>query len=347
MPNKKTLPGPIPILMMVIILAAACTWIMPAGQYHKLTVNGQSFSIVSDSGEVTLPRTQKTLDSLDIHIPIEKFIKGDIRKPISVPGTFTPQKRNGQGFINILQAPIKGIIDAVDIILFILVIGGFMFVFEKTGAMIKGISWLAYRMKGREQLLIAILTIVFCFFAGSYGMAEEALVFYPILVPLFLAAGYDLLVPLAIIFGGTSVGCIAAFSNPFSTILASNAAGINWLDGFGERLLIWGITTGLTTWYILRYAAKVKKDPTASLVYKIDGAVKPPYEVTVNNDAAAPVLDGRSKLMLFIYIATFLSMIAGVVFLDWWTTEMSTLFLGSAILIAIIGRVNEKVFIEE
>ncbi|MEO8772534.1 MAG: hypothetical protein ABI402_20725 [Ferruginibacter sp.] len=347
MPNKKALPGPIPILMIVIILAAACTWIIPAGQYHKLAVNGQSFSITSDSSEVTLPLTQKTLDSLDIHIPVEKFIKGDIRKPVSVPGTFTPQKRNGQGFINILQAPVKGIMDGIDIILFILIIGGFMFVFEKTGAMIKGISWLAYRMKGREQLLIAILTIIFCFFAGSYGMAEEALVFYPILVPLFLAAGYDLLVPLAIIFGGTSVGAMAAFSNPFSTILASNAAGINWMDGLLERLAVWGISTGLTVWYILRYAAKVKKDPAASLVYKIDGVVKPPYELTINNDAAAPVLDGRSKLMLFIYIATFLSMIAGVVFLDWWTTEMSTLFLGSAILIAIIGRVNEKVFIEE
>lgn len=347
MANKKALPGPIPILMIVIILSAACTWIIPAGQYHKLIVSGQSFSIVSDSSEIILPLTQKTLDSLNIHIPVQKFIKGDIRKPISVPGTFTPQKRNGQGFINILQAPIKGIMDAIDIILFILVIGGFMFVFDKTGAMLKGISWLAYSMKGREQLLIAMLTIVFCFFAGSYGMAEEALVFYPILVPLFLAAGYDLLVPLAIIFGGTSVGCIAAFSNPFSTILASNAAGINWLDGLTERFVVWGISTGLTTWYILRYASKVKKDPTASLVYKIDGNVKPPYDVMEGDQATAALLNGRTKLMLFVYIGTFLSMIAGVVFLDWWTTEMSTLFLGSSILIAIIGRVNEKIFIEE
>ena len=347
MPKKRTLPGPIAILMIVIILSAACTWIIPAGQYHKLSVNGQSFSVTSDSSEVSLPLTQKTLDSLDIHIPIAKFIKGDIRKPVSVPGTFTKQKRNGQGFINILQAPVKGIIDSIDIILFILIIGGFMFVFNETGAMVKGISWLAYTMKGREQWLIAILTIILSFFAGSYGMAEEALVFYPILVPLFLAAGYDLIVPLAIIFGGTSVGCIPSFSNPFSTIIASNAAGINWLDGLGERLVVWGISTGLTTWYILRYAAKVKKDPTASLVYKIDGAVRPPYDLIANNETAAPVLEGKTKLMLFIYIATFLSMIGGVVFLDWWTTEMSTLFLGSSILIAIVGGVKEKVFTKE
>jgi len=274
MVNKRSFPGPIVILMGVIIIAAISTWLLPAGQYNKLAVNGKSFTIVTDSSEIALPLAQKTLDSLGIQIKVQKFIDGNIRKPISVPGTFTKQKRNQQGFIAILQAPIKGIIDSIDIILFTLIIGGFMFVFNETGAMVKGITWMAHSMKGREHWLIAILTTVFSFFAGSYGMAEEALVFYPILVPLFLAAGYDLLVPLAIIFGGTSIGCLPAFSNPFSTIIASNAAGINWMDGLGARLILWVILTAILVWYILRYAARVKKDPTTSLVYQIDGEVK-------------------------------------------------------------------------
>jgi uncharacterized ion transporter superfamily protein YfcC len=347
MATKRSFPGPIPILMVVIILAAISTWLLPAGQYNKLSVNGKVFTMITDTNEISLPLTQKTIDSLGIKIKVEKFIKGDIRKPISVPGSFTKQKRNQQGFLNVLQAPIKGIIDSVDIILFILIIGGFMFVFNETGAMVKGITWLAHSMKGREHWLIIILTTVFSFFAASYGMAEEALVFYPILVPLFLAAGYDLLVPLAIIFGGTSVGCIPAFSNPFATIIASNAAGINWMDGLTERLILWVIVTGLLVWYILRYAAKIKKDPTTSLVHKIDGEVKPLYEVNISNDNVIPKLDWKTKLLLLIYICTFLTMIGGVVFLDWWTTEMSTLFLGSAILIAIITRIKEKVFITE
>ncbi len=347
MANKRSFPGTIPILMIVIILAAVCTWLLPAGQYNKLSANEKTFTMVNDTSEIQLPLTQKTLDSLGIQIKAEKFIHGDIRKPVSVPGSFTKQKRNQQGFINILQAPIKGIIDSVDIILFILIIGGFMFVFNETGAMVEGITWLAYTMKGREHWLIIILTTVFSFFAGSYGMAEEALVFYPILVPLFLAAGYDLLVPLAIIFGGTSVGCIPAFSNPFATIIASNAAGINWMDGLTERLILWVIVTALMVWYILRYAAKIKKDPTASLVYKIDGEVKSLYDVKISNDNATPKLEGKTKLLLLIYIATFLTMIAGVVFRGWWTTEMSALFLGSSILIAVITRLNEKIFIRE
>jgi uncharacterized ion transporter superfamily protein YfcC len=347
MATKRSFPGPIPILMIVIILAAIATWLLPAGQYNKLSVTGKTFTLVTDTNEIVLPLTQKTLDSLGIQIKVQKFIDGDIRKPVSVPGSFTKQKRNQQGFLNILQAPIKGIIDSIDIILFVLIIGGFMYVFNETGAMVKGITWLAHTMKGREHLLITILTIIFSFFAASFGMAEEALVFYPILVPLFLAAGYDLLVPLAIIFGGTSVGCLPAFSNPFSTIIASNAAGINWMDGLTERLILWVIVTALMAWYVLRYAAKVKKDPTASLVYKIDGEVKPLYEVNISNETGTPKLELKTKLLLLIYIMTFLIMIAGVVFLKWWTTEMSALFLGSSILLAVITRINEKIFIRE
>lgn len=347
MGKKISMPGPIPILMVVIILAAVCTWILPAGQYAKLAMDGKNFVVTTDSGNRSLPLTQKTLDSLGIQIKIQKFIEGDIRKPVSIPGTFTSLKRNPQGFVAILEAPIKGIYDSIDIILFILIIGGFMYIFNETGAMTKGISWLGYTMKGREPLLIAILTGIFSFLAGSYGMGEEALVFYPILVPLFLSAGYDLLIPFAIIFGGTSLGTISGFTNPFQVVIASNASGINWMDGLGERLILWGILTALLIVYTLRYAAKIKKDPAASLVLKFDGKVVPPYNIQMNNAAEKPKLELKTKLLLFIYIATFLSMIGGVVFLDWWMAEMSALFLGSSILIGFIARINEKTFIRE
>jgi uncharacterized ion transporter superfamily protein YfcC len=347
MANKSSIPSPITILMGVIILAAVGTWLLPAGQYAKLAANDKSLVIATESSVTNLPLTQKTLDSLGILIKVQKFVDGDIRKPVSMPGTYRKLKGNPQGLIDILQAPVKGIYDSIDIILFTLIIGGFMFVFNETGAMVKGISWISYTMKGREPLLITILTILFSFFAGSYGMAEESLVFYPILVPLFLAAGYDLLIPLAIIFGGTSLGTIASFSNPFSTIIASNAAGINWMDGLTERLMLWLIITALLVWYILKYAAKIKKDPSSSLVYKTDGVVHPPYNINISVQTVIPVLEWKTKLLLFIYLATFLGMIAGVVFLKWWMTEMSALFIGSSILIGLIGRVNEKTFVKE
>ena len=348
MSSKKSFPSPISILMLVIVLAAVATWLLPAGQYYKLSSNKQkSFVMTTLKGDVTLPYSQKTLDSLELLIPIEKFTNGDIRKPVSVPGTFQKQEKNQQGFLEVLYAPIKGIIESIDIILFILIIGGFMYVFNETGAMVKGVSYLSYSMRGRESWLIIILTLVFSFFGASYGMAEEALVFYPLIVPIFLAAGYDLLVPLVVIFGGTSIGTLCSFSNPFSVIIASNAAGINWMDGLYERLILFVITNIILIWYTLRYAKKVKKDPKSSLVYKIDGDVKPTFKTEINETDFTQNLDTKTKFLLFIYVSTFLTMIAGVVFLGWWTLEMSALFLGASILIALIVKMNEKIFTAE
>ncbi|MFT3934564.1 MAG: hypothetical protein QM726_13155 [Chitinophagaceae bacterium] len=347
MQKKKSLPSPLTILMIAIVLAAAGTWLLPAGQYSKLSAtDNRSFTVVSSNSTIQLPFTQHTLDSLSIKISISKFANGDIRKPVSIPGTYQAVKKNPQGFIKIIQAPVKGIMDAIDIILFILFIGGFMYVFNETGAIARGIEYLSHSMKGREPLLIVILIFIFAFLRASYGMEEEALVFIPILIPLFLSAGYDLIVPVAVVFGGTTVGGIAAFSNPFSVIIASNAAGINWMDGLYERLILFVLCTGLYAWYIVRYAKKVKKDPTSSIVYKTDGDVKPLYDATVQQFTESPKLDIKTKLLLFIYIGTFVTMILGIVFLGWWTLEMSALFFGVSILVAFITKMGEKKFVE-
>ncbi|KAA9042153.1 YfcC family protein [Ginsengibacter hankyongi] len=344
----KSLPTPLTLMMLAIILAAITTWLLPAGQYSKLSADGnKGFVISSASGTVTLPFRQRTLDSLSIKILLQKFINGDIRKPISVPNTYQKLGNRPQGIVQILQAPVKGIIDSIDIVLFILFIGGFMSVFNKTGAMFRGVKYLAQRMNGKERLLIVILVFIFSFLGGSYGMDVESIVFYPVLVPLFMAAAYDVMVPLAIVFGGAATGFIASFTNPFSAIIASNAAGINWINGLYERLLFFGIATTLLAWYILRYAAKVKKDPLNSIVYKTDGITKSPFEMQVDAGEMLVKLGTKTKLLLLIFMLTFTSMIVGIVFFNWWTTEMSALFFASSILVAIIDRMKEKTFVME
>jgi uncharacterized ion transporter superfamily protein YfcC len=349
MAKTKKVPSPITILMVVIIIAAIATWLVPAGRYNTLLANEDKFFTISfaNGTGVSLPLTQHTLDSLQIKIALDKFKTGAIRKPVSIPGTYQSLPKNGQGFIKVLQAPLKGIYDTIDIILFILVIGGFMSVFHQSGAMVKGLKALTHTMKGKEAWLIIILTFLFSFAGASYGMAEEGLVFYPILVPLFLAAGYDLIIPVAVIFAGTQLGSMASFSNPFSAIIASNAAGVNWKDGITERLLMFAISTAITIWYIVRYANKVKKNPAVSFVYQIDGMVQSPYATIEENPAETIQLDTRSKLLLLLFLSTFLTMIAGVVFFEWWLLEMTALFLSAAILVAIILKMNEKDFIAE
>lgn len=344
--KRRKLFSPITILMIVIVLAALATWLVPAGKYNTLFYTEGSFKYSTDSGEVILPFTSKTLDSLHIFITPQKFANGSIRKPVSVPGTFHLIQKNGQGPVDILEAPLKGITDAIEIILFLLVIGGFMNVFHDTGAMVKGLTTLSLKMKGRESWLIIILTFLFSFAGASYGMAEEALVFYPVMVPLFLAAGYDLLVPVAVIFGGTNLGTLSSFTNPFSTIIASNAAGVNWADGLSERILMFVVSTIFLIWYLVPYAEKVKRDPSKSIVLRVDGKVVSPYENLKETTVAEP-LSRKNGLLLLLFLATFLTMIAGVVWFGWWLLEMSALFLGVSIAIAVINRINEKKFLDQ
>ena len=91
-------------------------------------------------------------------------------------------------------------------------------------------------------------------------------------------------------------------------------------------------------WYTVRYAQKVKADPKASLVYRIDGAIISPYpsidttHITDNDNK----LTGKTKLLLLIFLFTFLGMIAGVVLYDWWLLEMTALFLASSVLLAVV-----------
>jgi uncharacterized ion transporter superfamily protein YfcC len=348
MKKTKSVPSPITILMAIIILAAIATWLIPAGKYNTLAkAEGDYFTISTPKGDTSIAFNQHNLDSLQIKIPLEKFASGAIRKPVSLPGTYQKLDRNGQGFLAILQAPIKGIYDTIDIILFILVIGGFMHVFNESGAMLRGLTSLTHTMKGKESWLIIILTFLFSFGGASYGMAEEGLVFYPIMVPLFLAAGYDLIVPVAVIFAGTQLGTLSSFSNPFSVIVASNAAGINWQNGFWERIILFVLSTALMIGYIIYYANKIKKDPSASYVFKVDGQVASPFPTLATTEKSKESLDLKTKLLLLLFISSFLVMIFGVVKLEWWLPEMTALFLGAAILLAFILRLNEKDFITQ
>jgi uncharacterized ion transporter superfamily protein YfcC len=348
MADKKMALSPLTVLMMITAMAALTTWLLPAGKYDKLSNNQNSlFILTTDSGNLNLPFTQKTLDSLHVRIRFEKFKNGSIQKPVSVPGTYHKVVQNREGLTDILQAPVKGIYEAVNIFLFILFLGAFINIFQESGALTDGLRFLSHRMKGKENWLIIILTILFSLGGASYGMAEEALVFYPVIIPVFLSAGYDLLVPVAVIFGGTQVGYLSSFTNPFATIIASNAAGVNWIDGLFGRIAIFIISTIFLTAYIVRYGNKIKKNPAASLIHLQDGGL-PVYAGNVSvNDSTVPEFSPRTKLLLLLFLTTFLVMITGVIVRDWWFLEMSTLILTATILFGFLTRMKEKTFIDK
>ncbi len=300
--------------------------------------------MTSPEGQQEMPATQATLDQLGVSIQLEKFTSGSIYKPVAVPGSYQPQESHPQGFIRLIQAPIQGIYEAMDIIVLVLMLGGFIGVFRMSGMFESGVTWLAERLRGREALLIVIVTTLIGLGGTTFGMAEETLAFYPILVPIFLAAGYDALVPVASIYGGSTIGTMFSTVNPFAVIIASDAGGVNWTTGFTWRVVGFIVGLAICIAYTYRYANRVRKDPTRSLLYGKN--VQPPSASTAT-DAETPgaPMDRKKWMLAVIFAATFAMMVIGVAGLHWWLLEMTALFLGMAIVAGFLIGEKEPKFI--
>jgi uncharacterized ion transporter superfamily protein YfcC len=333
------------VLLLIALFVAGLTWLLPAGQYDRLAYDkvANEFKQTGQT-EVILPATQESLTFLGVKIPIEKFIEGDIWKPIGIPGTYHKTEAKPQGILEFLQAPLKGIVQSIDIILFVLILGGIIGVVYLTGAFDSGVASLSQLLSGKEYLLIVIITCLIAAGGTTFGLAEETIAFYPILVPVFLAAGYDAIVAVACIYLGSSIGTMASTTNPFSVIIASGSAGINWLSGINGRLIM--LISGLIIciWYIIRYANKVKGNPKASYVF----SQKEEIEVTFlkNKNRLVEKLTSVQKVILVIFTSCFVIMIFGVSRLEWWFMEMTTVFFVGAILIGLVARINEREFVK-
>lgn len=344
MASSLRFPTPYTVIMLVIVLSALATWLIPAGAYNTLIYDAEKnqFSLNEQGAISYLPAEEGVLEKLGIGIALGKFIEGKIKKPISVPGTYQQVEATPQGVWEILFAPVRGLYEAIDIILFVLIIGGFMGVFSRSGAFDTGIGSLALRLRGRESLLIVLVTSLIALGGTTFGLAEETLAFYPLLVPVFLAAGYDLLVPVAVIYIGSSIGNMGAAVNPFSTIVASDAAGVDWTIGFWSRIAMLLLGTFVCIIYIIRYANSVKANPAYSLV--ATDATEPPAAATAASEANAK-MGGMNKLLLVLFALTFAVMIWGVSVQGWWFEEMTVLFLVAAIIIGLLQRMGEYNFI--
>ncbi|WP_027136526.1 YfcC family protein [Gaetbulibacter saemankumensis] len=343
--RKIKFPTAQTVLLIIAGLVAMLTWIVPSGKFNSLTYNKNTheFTAIYSEKSVNLPASQHTLDSLNIKIPLEKFTNGDIWKPISIPNSYKTVASTPQGIIALIQSPIKGIIEASDIIFLVLFIGGLIGIMNYTGAFDAGISWLASNLQGKEFLLIILVTILIAAGGTTFGLAEETIAFYPILIPIFLAAKYDAMVALACIYLGSSIGTMCSTTNPFSTIIASDASGINWTTGIAGRLITLGLGTLICIFYIIWYAQRVKKDPSKSVIFHQKEAIENMFNSNTNK---AIGLNNKYRLILLIFAMCFITMIFGVSRLDWWFLEMTVVFFVGSILIGLIARINEQTFVD-
>lgn len=299
------------ILFSLIVLVAALTWIIPAGQY-------------------------------------ERSMNEDVGREVALPGTYETVEPNPQGFVDVMLAPTTGFYDpdsyvanAIDVALFVLFLGGFLGVINATGAIDTGIRNVMHRLEGREIWMIPILMTLFALGGTTYGMAEETLAFYVILIPIIIAAGYDAVTGVAVILIGAGIGVLGSTINPFATVIASNAADIPFTDGIVLRLVILIGGLVICAAYVMRYAQRVKADPSHSVVSKQREAHRKLF-LQGHDELEDFDLTGTQKIALIIFALTFIVMIWGVSSQGWWMARMGALFFGSAIAIGLVARLGEK-----
>ena len=343
--KKVKFPSALSVLLIISAFVAILTWLIPSGQYDRLAYNkdDNTFTRTSQEKTISLPATQETLNTLQVKIPLEKFTSGAIYKPISIPETYQKLASNPQGFKAFIMAPLKGIIQTADIIILVLFIGGLIAIVNYTGAFEAGISKLSKLLEGKEYLLIIIVTMLIALGGTTFGLAEETIAFYPILIPIFLAAKYDAIVALACIYIGSSIGTMISTINPFSVIIASNSAGINWTDGMNARIVMLLIGTAICIAYITRYAQRVKKDPSKSIIFDQKKEIE---KLFLNQNSTSFKLTTKLRFVLLIFITSFVVMVYGVINLEWWFTEMTAVFFVASILIGFIIRINESKFVD-
>lgn len=345
--HKLHFPTAITVLFIVMLFAAALTYIVPAGEYSKLTYDAsQDKFVVTKPDESTklMPPTQKTLDKLGVSGKLEDFRNGSISKPIAIPGTYERVTQAPQGVAEFLLAPIQGVYDTIDIILFVFLLGGCIGVLNYMGALNSAVAALSRITRGREYLLIIIILSLLMVIGGTtFGLGEETIALYPILMPVFIAAGYDAMTCIAVIFVGASVGTMYSTINPFATGVATKAAGIAMSDGMSWRFVALVVGTVMAVAYIMVYAHRVRLDPSKSVCYDM----KEKIEKRWGQQGDQIEFTWHMKLSLAAFGLAFVVLVYGIVAYQWWFDYMTAVFLACSIILAFTSGLEEEVFFDK
>ncbi|MCX7220163.1 MAG: YfcC family protein [Burkholderiales bacterium] len=305
--KKIRMPNTFVLLFSLLALIALSTWLVPGGKYETHMVNGKSL--------------------ID-------------------PASFHYITSNPQGPVALMMAPIKGFVEAALIIGFVLIVGGAFAVLQKTEAidsMIKSVAKAHTHSRLVRATIIPVFVTLFSLGGATFGMAEEAIPFVMIFIPLALALGYDSIVGVSIPFIGSQIGFAAAFLNPFNVGIAQGIAGVPVFSGIGFRLLVWFLATSVTIVFLMWYAARIKKNPALSPTFEIDEEKR--KHLHSNDLAAFSGMTGVHKAVLWLFLATLAGMVVGVVKYDWFINEIAALFLLMALIVGVVGRLSSDEFV--
>lgn len=306
------------IIFALMVIFAVLTWIVPSGSYQRQEVNGREVTVAG-----TYEQSEKT------YIDEETGDEVDLR----------------QGVFDVLQAPTRGIQEAIEVVAFILIVGGSFQVITKTGAITSGMGRVVRRFKNKDILIIPIAMVLFALGGTSFGMAEETLPFFAIFMPIMMAMGFDSMTAFMVVFVGARTGYIASTINPFNVLIAQGILGIQGNPQLWLRMIAWVVLTAVAITWVVLYARRVKKNPESSITFEDDIAKK--VEFAADESALDAEFTGRQKGVLAVFIAGMCLIIWGLVTQGWYMNETSAVFLAMGLLAGVIAGFSQDVIAQE
>lgn len=252
-------------------------------------------------------------------------------RSVVVPGTYAPlEARTYLPPWALLTAIPRGLGEAQGVIVFILLMGGVFGVLRRTEAIEAGIGALMVRVRGRQTLLILAGTAIFALLSASFGMASEYLAFVGIVVALCAAVKLDAMTAAGILLVGYGVGYGASTTNPFTVVVAQEIAGVPLGSGLWFRALVLIAAYAVGVHHILRHVRRTRSAPAAA-------SAEEPEEEAQNH--IFPPMTGRRRLVLSLLGLTVAAQMAGIVLGHWRLPQLSGLYLGLGLAVALVGRI--------
>lgn len=342
--KKRGFPSPLGVLLLVLVGVWLLTLVLPSGEYQ-----------LDDAGAPIAGSFEEVDSPLSFGDSVQDLFFSPINGLYGIQDGET-------GHVGPFES--GRMFGSVSVFLFILAIGGFMTVVFKTGSLDLGISHLARRFSTRGPLLIIVLSVLFGVLGSVMSWSDETLGFYALMIPLMLALGYDRIVTVAVVTVAPFAGSIGATVNPFRIGTGSDAAGISMGDGLVLRVILLVLIMAAVIGYTLRYAKRVKADPSLSLLGHDPEDAE--LAAQASSEELRP-LSGTDKAVIGTLAFTFLLMIFSIIpwgailnntvadpvthetivepyswELGWWLPELTALFMVMAIVIGVIARLGEK-----
>lgn len=299
---KKQFQAPhvLVLVLIMIIFATVLTYILPAGTYSRYVDEKTGTTLVEGGSYQQIEQT-----------PVNPF--------------------------EMLQAIPSGLIDAASIVSIVLMYGGAFGIINSTNVVEIGIASSIEKMRRFSALIIPVIMLLFSLMGAMLGVSESCYAFIPLCIMLAKAMGYDAIVGFAMVMLSNIIGFAAGPMNMYTTGIAQQIAELPLFSGIAVRIAVYGILLVLSIGYTLWYGARIKKDPTRSLMYNADTSV---IEETLENQYSAEDFTPRKKLTMFALFLGFCGLIFGIVSLGWWQgSTIGGYLLGMSI---IVGAIDGK-----